>query len=138
LERTDILAARLGISLRSLAPRIDLSVASLFGYRNGSIQISTKGWGKLEQAERAAGLLPGPENAKSSGDLKQADVGDSAHSMREDSPPYRKRSETAAVTDPALMAVLERIASALERLAGMGQLESKEPVRYSIKKDLKP
>lgn len=28
-----------------------LSVASLFGYRNGSIQISTKAWRKLEQAE---------------------------------------------------------------------------------------
>lgn len=51
LERTDSLAAREGISLRGLAPRLGLSVASLFGYRNGSIPISQKAWKKLEQAE---------------------------------------------------------------------------------------
>ena len=33
-----------------------LSVASLFGYRSGSLKISPKAWGKLEQAEQAAGL----------------------------------------------------------------------------------
>lgn len=30
---------------------MDLSVASLFGYRSGSIKLSNKAWGKLEQCE---------------------------------------------------------------------------------------
>lgn len=43
------------VSLRALAPAMGLSVASLFGYRNGSIRISAKAWQKLEQAERIGG-----------------------------------------------------------------------------------
>lgn len=35
-----------------------MSVASLFGYRSGSIKISPKALGKLEKAERDAGILP--------------------------------------------------------------------------------
>lgn len=42
-----------------------LSVASLFGYRTGAIKISTKGWGKLEQAERLAGLRTSAKDAGS-------------------------------------------------------------------------
>lgn len=56
LERTDALAKAKGLSLRALAPSMDLSVASLFGYRNGSIPISNKAWKKLERAEAEAGL----------------------------------------------------------------------------------
>jgi hypothetical protein len=44
----------MGISLRSLAPRLGLSLASLFGYRSGKIPISAKAWSKLEQAEAEA------------------------------------------------------------------------------------
>jgi hypothetical protein len=44
----------MGISLRSLAPRLGLSVASLFGYRSGKIPISAKAWSKLERAEQEA------------------------------------------------------------------------------------
>lgn len=51
MERTDALAASKGVSLRSLAPLLGLSVASLFGYRSGNLPISRKGWSKLEQAE---------------------------------------------------------------------------------------
>lgn len=58
LERTDALAEKLGISLRILAPVMDISVASLFGYRNGSIPVSKKAWSKLERSEIAAGLHP--------------------------------------------------------------------------------
>ena len=35
-----------------------MSVASLFGYRAGSFKISPKAWGKLEKAEREAGIQP--------------------------------------------------------------------------------
>lgn len=51
LERTDRLAVLKRVSLRGLAPLMGLSVASLFGYRNGSIKISNKAWGKLEECE---------------------------------------------------------------------------------------
>ena len=67
LERTDKLAATLRISLRDLAPRIGLSVASLFGYRSGSLKISPKAWGKLEQAEKS-------EQAAGIGEKKPGDV----------------------------------------------------------------
>lgn len=36
---------------------MDLSVASLFGYRNGSIPVSAKAWSKLEQCEAKAGPI---------------------------------------------------------------------------------
>lgn len=52
MERTDFLTGALGISLRALAPRLGLSVASLFGYRSGKIPISKKGWSKLEHLEK--------------------------------------------------------------------------------------
>ena len=67
LERTDKLAAALRISLRDLAPRIELSVASLFGYRSGSLKISPKAWGKLERAEKS-------EQADGIGEKKPRDV----------------------------------------------------------------
>jgi len=46
-----VLSDRMGISLRALAPRLHLSVASLFGYRSGKIPISAKAWSKLERVE---------------------------------------------------------------------------------------
>jgi hypothetical protein len=54
-----------------------LSVASLFGYRNGSIKISTKGWGKLEQAERLAGIWMASGNAQSSVKPNQSGISES-------------------------------------------------------------
>lgn len=56
LERTDEIARITRVSLRELAPKIGISVASLFGYRSGNIKISPKAWRKLEQAELAAGI----------------------------------------------------------------------------------
>lgn len=56
LERTDVLAKKLKVSLRELAPIMELSVASLFGYRSGAIALSVKAWRKLEAAEKAAGI----------------------------------------------------------------------------------
>jgi hypothetical protein len=88
LERTDALAAERGISLRALAPAMGLSVASLFGYRNGSIPISRKAWAKLEQAER--------------GDLDK----DAASAGAPEDP-----------NDGDEIALLKRIALALERIA---------------------
>lgn len=56
LERTDLLAKELNVSLRNLAPIIGISSASLFGYRSGNIAISSKAWSKLEYAEHKAGV----------------------------------------------------------------------------------
>lgn len=51
LERTDALAKRTGLPLRDLAKLIDISPASLFNYRAGKAEISTKAWAKLKAAE---------------------------------------------------------------------------------------
>lgn len=61
LERTDVLAKNLKVSLRELAPIMELSVASLFGYRSGAIRLSVKAWRKLEAAEKAAGIAADDE-----------------------------------------------------------------------------
>lgn len=61
LERTDMLAKNLRVSLRELAPIMELSVASLFGYRSGAIRLSVKAWRKLEAAEKAAGIAADDE-----------------------------------------------------------------------------
>lgn len=50
-ERTDALAKSLGVSLRNLGPKMDLSTAMLFAYRSGKHVISRKAWAKLERAE---------------------------------------------------------------------------------------
>lgn len=98
---------------------MDLSVASLFGYRKGSIQISTKGWRKLEQAERVAGIDLKAENAEYSADPKDQAIKDSAHCVREDPAVYHTRPPelTAERNWDRVDAALERIADALEELA---------------------
>jgi hypothetical protein len=60
-ERTNRLAEKLGVSLRDLGPKLEMSTAMLFGYRSGSNLISVKAWKKLEQAEIRAGLRPEDE-----------------------------------------------------------------------------
>jgi hypothetical protein len=52
-ERTDVLAKRLGVPMRHLGHKLDLSPAMLFGYRSGKYAISAKAWAKLERAEAA-------------------------------------------------------------------------------------
>jgi hypothetical protein len=56
LDRTNELANKLRIPLRELGPVMEMSTASLFGYRSGKIPLSNKAWGKLEAAERSAGI----------------------------------------------------------------------------------
>jgi hypothetical protein len=53
LERTDALAQKLGVSIRSLPEIIGISSASLFGYRTGKLPVSRKALVKLERAEQA-------------------------------------------------------------------------------------
>ena len=98
----------MGISLRSLAAAMDISIASLFGYRNGTIQISTKAWGKLEQAERAAELARMSKNMP---------MPTGENRVCEDTPPYRVRAKPESTIDPELLGLLSRIADALESLA---------------------
>jgi hypothetical protein len=56
LERTDLLAARLGVQMGELLPILEISRASFFSYRSGKRPISAKAWRKLEKAEREAGV----------------------------------------------------------------------------------
>jgi hypothetical protein len=105
-----------------------LSVASVFGYRNGTIPISPKGWSKLEQAER----LVGRGNAESSANPKDPAIGESAYTayaereesgtMLRDEPMFYPPKKPPA--DP-MLEVLLRIANALEKLVEQG--ENKTP-----------
>lgn len=90
---------------------LGLSVASLFGYRSGSIKISAKAWSKLEQAERAVSQGPAPPP--------------SASPSATSAPPRFDGVET----DPAMLAVWERIAMALEKLV---KLEEKKSSKSEI------
>lgn len=78
---------QLGVSLRSLAPLIGISVASLFGYRSGSIQISPKAWSKLERQEN---LLASKKVADNRSDLV---------SLAEDGPAYRVSESQRAMAE---------------------------------------
>ena len=56
LIRTDELSHRLGINVQDLPGFLGVGRASLFCYRTGKREISSKTWLKLEAAERAAGI----------------------------------------------------------------------------------
>lgn len=78
---------------------MDLSVASLFGYRNGTIAISNKGWSKLERAERAAGIVGNGENADSLANPKQVQIPNPevfSSVLRDEVPLYRIRPKPGA------------------------------------------
>ncbi len=69
-RRTEILAEKLGVRLVDLPTHLGISKAMLFAYRKGGYTISGKAWRKLEQAERAAGLLA-PEDREALEDLPE-------------------------------------------------------------------
>lgn len=58
LKRSDALALALQKNVQDLTEVLGVSRASLFSYRTGKRPITSKAWRKLEQAERAAGMLP--------------------------------------------------------------------------------
>lgn len=55
-NRTNALAAHLGITLDGLPPVLDMSRDMLFGYRKGRYPITRKAAVKLNNAEREAGI----------------------------------------------------------------------------------
>jgi hypothetical protein len=117
LERTDALALELGVSLRQLAPLLDLSVASLFGYRSGKIPISNKAWSKLERKEPTHEDLPKiSQNAKSLTKPNNPKSAPQTFSsvMRDDEMPHQ--ANTKMLQKKGLREILERIATALEKL----------------------
>jgi hypothetical protein len=117
LERTDKLAARMGISLRALAPSIGLSVASLFGYRNGKIPISAKGWSKLEQLEmEVQKRADAAKIAQSKANPKYSDEGFSKNMVGEDPPPYLVKGTAGEVTAPGAALSLDERVERLERI----------------------
>jgi hypothetical protein len=85
----------MGVSLRQLAPLMDLSIASLFGYRAGKLKISNKAWSKLERGERPFQKEGNPaQNAGMSGDPKQWPVpkaDEDSNVVREDVAEYKVR-----------------------------------------------
>lgn len=55
-QRTNRLAARLGVALRQLPPYLDISERMIFAYREGESPVSEKALRKLAAAEVQAGL----------------------------------------------------------------------------------
>ena len=65
LQRSEILAEMLHLSVEEAAEQIGVSRASFWGYRSGARSISPKAWRKLEAAEKAAGIGVDPVSKKS-------------------------------------------------------------------------
>jgi hypothetical protein len=117
-QRTEFLATHLGLMLGDLPARIGISERMFYGYRSGKYPLTEKAWRKLEAAEEHS--LPPNRSFRS-------EVGP---------PPFAPPSATSAPpssdssgTDPAMLAVLERIAIALEKLVEIG--EGKNSVKNS-------
>lgn len=85
-ERTDRLAEKLGLPLRDLPQRLDISQSMLFAYRKGTHPISKKAWRKIRSAEIAAGIV----SEVSEGE--QADYRKSGSSAASAAPAARTRS----------------------------------------------
>jgi hypothetical protein len=96
---------------------MDLSVASLFGYRAGNIRISNKAWSKLERAERQ---VEQSSNAESSTNPKDSSVSEteipSPSVLRDDVKPYG--GDPAKMTLEARVAKLEAALEAIRRALG--------------------
>lgn len=58
MRRTDALAVALGCDVQDLPEILGFSRASLFGYRSGKLNVSSKALAKLEAAELKAGIRP--------------------------------------------------------------------------------
>jgi SOS-response transcriptional repressor LexA len=96
LERTDSLAARMGVSLRQLAGKIGISNALLFACRKGKTPLTNKTWSKLEHLEKQQSKKESaPDNpnlriTQSSGSPKKLGVRETTHSTWEESPIGRR------------------------------------------------
>ena len=55
-ERSESLAAKIGVCASDLGKKIGISTSMFYLYRSGKHPISKKVWNKLERAEQAAGL----------------------------------------------------------------------------------
>lgn len=60
-KRTDYLAGKLGISLRSLCERAGISQPMFFGYRSGKHPITAKALKKIEALEQPSDVLHEPQ-----------------------------------------------------------------------------
>jgi hypothetical protein len=120
VRRTDALADQVGLNLSESWRLLGISRAMLHAYRSGKNRITPKVWLKLERAERDAGIsyddsLPKSDFEYKSANPKQVDLVNPPHLLCEDPLEYRVKSTTLA--DPELLAILERIATALEEIA---------------------
>ena len=117
-QRTENLASALGVLLKDLPVKIGISERMFYAYRSGGNPISDKAWRKLEQAEvtaEAEGFtLRSFRSVNEATTPPLASASSSATSAT--SAPLRFDLSSSS-TDPELLAVLQRIATALERLA---------------------
>lgn len=109
--------------MRGLAPKLGLSVASLFGYRSGKIPISIKAWSKLEHLEAATSGLKTAEFVKSVTfpNHHDWDYGKESSVLRDDTP-------------LTLTERVERLEALLMHVAGQ-LAEVSEIIRKSVERD---
>jgi hypothetical protein len=116
-HRTNVLAMQMGKKVEDLYEFMGMARRTFFECRSADSAVSEKSWLKLDAAEKRFSKKPvGPGNAVSYGDPKESGIGESAHMMREE-PTRLPTRPLANRSDPALLAVLERIAKALETLS---------------------
>jgi hypothetical protein len=117
LQRTDALASVLACNLNDLPAKIGISERSLYGYRAGKYPVTAKALRKLAAAEKAAGMhMQRKENTQSSANLKDSDIGDSAHAVRENPAIYRMKTVAAGETPAPGAESLDERVERLERL----------------------
>lgn len=115
-HRTNRLVVEMGVQIEDLPRILHLSRRTLFECRSADSSVSAKSWAKLEAAEeRASRKVKSAENAASYRYPKELGIGKSTNAARED-PPTRPNTRSHLTADPALISILERIATAIENL----------------------
>ena len=134
------MADRTGLILSDLPQILGFSKPMLFAYRAGKNRITPKVWLKLERAEREARPEGGKDDgngeiAEHDGNLNKSDPvtpQNYSSSVHEDEVPYRFTPMAQQIREdvppaPSMESVLERIATALERLVEIAERKNTKP-----------
>ena len=96
--------------MQDLPEMLGISRRTLFECRSADSKVTGKTWAKLEKAEAAA------ENAESSTSPKQADVGETAHSLYAESSVVREEPLTYGAKVDPVSAAFAKIREGLDLL----------------------
>lgn len=89
---------------------------TLFDCRKDDKNVTDKSWAKLEHAEHRAGMQSATkcETAESSAKVKESDVGESAHVLRDELPIYATRRPPRPLTLDERVAKLEKVLKGIQ------------------------